>query len=120
MCHIHFVFQVLFKNLGVDMKDITPTSLLENRPRQVEGNPDFSNKDIGASHPPMISEVKSAIVSTPNKVELPVEVASPHTGGHTHLLSQVSICLIFLIWMLAIMISSFFPPFLWHLEFKLI
>ncbi|RVW97169.1 CCR4-NOT transcription complex subunit 1 [Vitis vinifera] len=86
--NLKFDIEVLFKNLGVDMKDITPTSLLENRPRQVEGNPDFSNKDIGASHPPMISEVKSAIVSTPNKVELPVEVASPHTGGHTHLLSQ--------------------------------
>ncbi|WKA05432.1 hypothetical protein VitviT2T_023400 [Vitis vinifera] len=86
--NLKFDIEVLFKNLGVDMKDITPTSLLENRPRQIEGNPDFSNKDIGASHPPMISEVKSAIVSTPNKVELPVEVASPHTGGHTHLLSQ--------------------------------
>ena len=105
-----FYIQVLFKNLGVDMKDITPTSLLENRPRQVEGNPDFSNKDIGASHPPMISEAKSGIVSTLNKVELPVEVANPHTGGHTHLLSKVSICLIFLIWILAIIISFFLFP----------
>ncbi|RVW15225.1 CCR4-NOT transcription complex subunit 1 [Vitis vinifera] len=84
---IPFTSKVLFKNLGVDMKDITPTSLLENRPRQVEGNPDFSNKDIGASHPPMISEVKSAIVSMPNKVELPVEVAILTLVAHTFVIS---------------------------------
>lgn len=93
--YILFVFQVLFKNLSVDLKDMTPTSLLENRLRQVEGNPDFSNKDMGVSHPPMVSEAKSGMISSLNKVELPVEVASPLTGGHTPLLSQVSICLIF-------------------------
>lgn len=92
-----FCVQVLFKNLGVDMKDITPTSLLENQPRQVEGNPDFSNKDLGAPLAPMISEVKTGTVSTLNKVELPVEIANPHTGGHTHLLSQVSTWLRYLI-----------------------
>lgn len=86
-------FQVLFKNLGVDMKDVTPTSLLKDRKREVEGNPDFSNKDVGASQPQLVAEIKSGMVPPVNQVELPLEVAStPNSGGHTHLLSQV--CLV--------------------------
>lgn len=38
--------QVLFKNLGVDMKEVQPTQLLVGRQREIEGNPDFSNKDL--------------------------------------------------------------------------
>lgn len=72
------------------MKDITPTSLLKDRKREIEGNPDFSNKDVGASQPQMISEVKPGIISPLNHVELPVEVASSsNSGGPAHLLSQV-------------------------------
>lgn len=75
------------------MKDVTPTSLLKDRKREIEGNPDFSNKDVGASQPQLVSEIKSGIVSPVNQVELPLEVASPsNSGGHTHLLSQV--CLV--------------------------
>lgn len=85
-------FQVLFKNLGVDLKEITPTSLLKDRRREIEGNPDFSNKDMGASQSQMVAEVKSGIMSPLNQVELPLEVApSSNSGGHTHLLSQVGI-----------------------------
>ena len=51
MLHVVLLFQVLFKNLGVDMKDITPTSLLKDRKREMEGNPDFSNEDVGAPQP---------------------------------------------------------------------
>ncbi|XVF22765.1 hypothetical protein REPUB_Repub12eG0199200 [Reevesia pubescens] len=87
--NLKFDIEVLFKNLGVDMKDITPTSLLKDRKRELEGNPDFSNKDVGASQPQMVAEVKSGIISPLNHVELPLEVASPpNSGGHTHLLSQ--------------------------------
>lgn len=93
-----FQFQVLFKNLGVDMKDITPTSLLKDKKREIEGNPDFSNKDIGASQPQMVPEVKSGIIAPLNHVDLPLEVASPpNTGGPTHLLSQVCTGLVFFI-----------------------
>ena len=84
--------QVLFKNLGVDMKDIAPTSLIKDRKREIEGNPDFSNKDVGASQPLMVPEVKSGIISPLNHVELPLEVASPpNSGVHTHMLSQVRV-----------------------------
>ncbi|XWS35646.1 hypothetical protein CRYUN_Cryun20dG0014500 [Craigia yunnanensis] len=87
--NLKFDIEVLFKNLSVDMKDITPTSLLEDRKRELEGNPDFSNKDVGASQPQMVAEVKSGIISSLNHVELPLEVATPpNSGGHTHLLSQ--------------------------------
>ncbi|KAL4599949.1 hypothetical protein ACB092_11G164000 [Castanea dentata] len=87
--NLKFDIEVLFKNLGVDMKDVTPTSLLKDRKREIEGNPDFSNKDVGASQPQLVSEIKSGIVSPVNQVELPLEVASPsNSGGHTHLLSQ--------------------------------
>ncbi|XP_011033315.1 PREDICTED: CCR4-NOT transcription complex subunit 1-like isoform X2 [Populus euphratica] len=87
--NLKFDIEVLFKNLGVDMKDIAPTSLLKDRKREIEGNPDFSNKDVGASQSQLVPEVKSGIISPLNHVELPLEVASPpNSGGHTHLLSQ--------------------------------
>lgn len=72
------------------MKEITPTSLLKDRKREIDGNPDFSNKDVGASQTQMVAEVKSGIMSSLNQVELPLEVATPsNSGNHTHLLSQV-------------------------------
>lgn len=87
----HFSIQVLLKNLGVDMKDITPTSLLKDRKREVEGNPDFSNKDVGAPQTQIMADIKSGLVPPVNQVELPLEVTNPsNTGAHTHLLSQVS------------------------------
>ncbi|KAJ6675578.1 hypothetical protein OIU85_011707 [Salix viminalis] len=87
--NLKFDIEVLFKNLGVDMKDIAPTSLLKDRKREIEGNPDFSNKDVGASQPQLVPEVKSGIISPLNHVELPLEVASPpNSSGHAHLLSQ--------------------------------
>ncbi|XP_061969230.1 uncharacterized protein LOC133692363 [Populus nigra] len=87
--NLKFDIEVLFKNLGVDMKDIAPTSLLKDRKREIEGNPDFSNKDVGASQPQMLPEVKSGIISPLNHVELPLEGASPpNSGVHAHMLSQ--------------------------------
>ena len=74
----------------MDVKEITPTSLLKDRKREIEGNPDFSNKDVGASQPQMVAEMKSSIMSSLNQVELPLEVATAsNSGNHSHLLSQV-------------------------------
>ncbi|KAG9452304.1 hypothetical protein H6P81_005208 [Aristolochia fimbriata] len=55
--NLKFDIEVLFKNLGVDMKDVKPTSLLKDRAREIEGNPDFSTKD--ATQPQMLTEVDS-------------------------------------------------------------
>jgi len=44
---MQFIFQVLFKNLGVDIKDVNPTHLLKVITKEVEGNLFFFNKDIG-------------------------------------------------------------------------
>ncbi|XP_048431931.1 CCR4-NOT transcription complex subunit 1 isoform X3 [Pyrus x bretschneideri] len=86
--NLKFDIEVLFKNLGVDLKEITPCSLLKDRNRELEGNPDFSNKDIGSSQPQLVADVKSGMLSPLNQVELPVEVAPSNSGSHTHLLSQ--------------------------------
>ncbi|KAF5732911.1 Ccr4-not transcription complex putative isoform 1 [Tripterygium wilfordii] len=87
--NLKFDIEVLFKNLSVDLKELTPTSLLKDRRREVEGNPDFSSKDVGISQPQIVGEVKSGIISQLNHVELPLEVASPpNSSGHTHMLSQ--------------------------------
>ncbi|KAL4353352.1 hypothetical protein GQ457_06G032980 [Hibiscus cannabinus] len=86
--NLKFDIEVLFKNLSVDMKDITPTCLLKDRKREIEGNPDFSNKDVGASQAPMVPE-KSGIISPLNHVDLSLEGASPpNSGGPTQLPSQ--------------------------------
>ncbi|XP_072963541.1 uncharacterized protein [Typha angustifolia] len=74
--NLKFDIEVLFKNLGVDMKEVKPTSLLKDKVRQVEGNPDFSNKDVTSSQPPVIAEVSSGIIPTVNHVELQPEVNS--------------------------------------------
>ncbi|KAL9303652.1 hypothetical protein ACSQ67_020915 [Phaseolus vulgaris] len=87
--NLKFDIEVLFKNLGVDMKDVTPTSLLKDRKREFEGNPDFSNKDVGASQSQMITDIKSGLVPPVNQVELPLEVTNQsNTGAHPHMLSQ--------------------------------
>ena len=89
---------MLFKNLCVDMKDVTPTSLLKDRVREVEGNPDFSSKDFGSSEPQMVGEVKSTTVSTVNQPELLPDSAGPsHPSGPSQILSQVCVIFIFLV-----------------------
>ncbi|KAI3711268.1 hypothetical protein L2E82_41237 [Cichorium intybus] len=88
--NLKFEIEVLFKNLNVDLKEVSPSSLLMDKVREVEGNPDFSNKDVGsAQQQPMVGEVKSSMISSINQVDLPVEVAnSSHPGGHSRILSQ--------------------------------
>ncbi|XP_020538535.1 CCR4-NOT transcription complex subunit 1 isoform X2 [Jatropha curcas] len=85
--NLKFDIEVLFKNLGVDMKDISPTSFLRDRKREIEGNPDFSNKDAGASQPQIVAEVKSGIMSPLNH-DLPLEVVNPPNSAAHTLLSQ--------------------------------
>lgn len=61
-----------------------------DRVREVEGNPDFSNKDVGLAQQPMVGETKSSMVSALNQVELHVEVgSSSHPSGHSRIMSQV-------------------------------
>jgi hypothetical protein len=67
-------FQVLFKNLTVDMKDVKPTSLLKDRLREVEGNPDFSNKDVTTSQTPVVPEVLPGTIPSSTHVELQPEI----------------------------------------------
>ncbi|CAN0892964.1 hypothetical protein LINGRAHAP2_LOCUS17882, partial [Linum grandiflorum] len=66
---------VLFKHLGVDMKDITPTALLKDRKRETEGNPDFFNKDVGPSQLQAVPEIKSGTSSSMN----PEVVSAPNS-----------------------------------------
>ncbi|PWA39966.1 hypothetical protein CTI12_AA567040 [Artemisia annua] len=66
--------QILFKNLDVDMKEVTPSSHLKNKVRIVEGNPNFfkNKKDKVNSN----STVRFVV----NQVKSPVVAA-----GHTHM-----------------------------------
>ncbi|MCL7024149.1 hypothetical protein MKW94_023339 [Papaver nudicaule] len=49
--NLKFDIEVLLKNLGVDVKDVKRVSLFKNRARELEGNPDFSNKDATSTKP---------------------------------------------------------------------
>lgn len=72
------------------MKVVKPTSLLKDRARESQGNPDFSMKDMGASQPQLITETNTGIVSTFNAVDLqPDIISSTQPGAHLNLLSQV-------------------------------
>ncbi|CAN8296001.1 unnamed protein product [Cochlearia groenlandica] len=83
--NLKFDIEVLFKNLGVDLKKVAPTSLLKDRKREVDGNPDFSNKDPGVTQ--MILEPKP--ISPLKQIDLPLDVAnSPNIDAPSKLLSQ--------------------------------
>ncbi|KAF2537557.1 hypothetical protein F2Q68_00018501 [Brassica cretica] len=61
---------------------------IENRKREIDGNPDFRNKDFGVaqgSQPQMIDEFKSENISPQNHVELPT-----NAGVHSKLLPQAT------------------------------
>lgn len=84
------LLQVLFKNLAVDMKDVKPTSLLKDRVRDVEGNPDFSNKDI-TPQAPIIAEVNPGLVPSMNQAELHQEANNTSIAAtHQNVLNQVA------------------------------
>ncbi|KAL5670624.1 hypothetical protein ACJX0J_022845, partial [Zea mays] len=55
-------------------KDVKPTSLLKDRLREVEGNPDFSNKDVTASQTPVVAEVPSGTIPSLTHMEQQPEV----------------------------------------------
>ena len=74
MLNVLLGFQVLFKNLTVDIKDVKPTSLLKDRLREVEGNPDFSNKDVTASQTPVVAEVPSGTIPSLTHMEQQPEI----------------------------------------------
>ncbi|VAH18014.1 unnamed protein product [Triticum turgidum subsp. durum] len=74
--NLKFDIEVLFKNLSVDMKDVKPSSLLKDRTRQLEGNPDFSNKDVTASQIPVVAEVSSGMIPAKNVAEVQPELTS--------------------------------------------
>ncbi|WRX18737.1 CCR4-Not complex component [Theobroma cacao] len=89
--NLKFDIEVLFKNLGVDMKKANPTSLLKNHLCKVEGNPDFSKKDVGASQPPVVTEINSEIKSTLNKVYLQHEIVNTsHSDDQLELASRIA------------------------------
>ncbi|MCL7036133.1 hypothetical protein MKW94_006330, partial [Papaver nudicaule] len=82
--NLKFEIEVLFKTLGVDMKNVKPTSLLKDRSREVEGNPDFSNKDVTATQAIIIPEASAPIRIEPQ----PEIVNSSHPEGHSNALPQ--------------------------------
>jgi CCR4-NOT transcription complex subunit 1 len=58
------------------MKDVKPTSLLKDRLREVEGNPDFSNKDVTASQTPVVAEVPSGTIPSLTHMEPEINITS--------------------------------------------
>ncbi|KAL5652183.1 hypothetical protein ACJX0J_037641, partial [Zea mays] len=68
------ILEAPFQNLTVDIKDVKPTSLLKDRLREVEGNPDFSNKDVTASQTPVVAEVPSGTIPSLTHMEQQPEI----------------------------------------------
>ncbi|XP_024374833.1 uncharacterized protein [Physcomitrium patens] len=92
--NLKFDIEVLFKNLNVDMKEVKPSKLLEGLEREVEGNPDFSNKDpvFSQSPSPALSANNSSqsvtVPSLPQQLDIPPELPIP-TQPATSLASSV-------------------------------
>jgi CCR4-NOT transcription complex subunit 1 len=74
------------------MKDVKPSSFLKDRIRQIEGNPDFSNKDASASQTPVGAEVSSGTIPAKNLVEVQPELSSTSRATSLpNMLNQVDI-----------------------------
>lgn len=90
--NLKFDIEVLFKNLSVDMKDVKVTQLLKGRPREVEGNPDFSNKDVTLAHQPspFATESSSSIAAPMGHVDHSSETTGSvlHTSISSTAISQ--------------------------------
>ncbi|PWA61470.1 CCR4-Not complex component, Not1, C-terminal [Artemisia annua] len=85
--NLKFEIEILFKNLEVDMLEVNPSSLLKNRVRIVEGNPDFANNSSG-SYQKRKDKVtsNSTVRSVLNQVKSPVVAAGPSDqSGNTHM-----------------------------------
>ncbi|KAK1304862.1 hypothetical protein QJS10_CPB11g00341 [Acorus calamus] len=85
--NLKFDIEVLFRNIGVDMKDVKPTSLLKDHVREVEGNPDFSNKDVLVSQRTVVAD-HTGMISTLNQVEFQPAVFSASHPSHANVLAQ--------------------------------
>ncbi|KAJ9563300.1 hypothetical protein OSB04_008460 [Centaurea solstitialis] len=87
--NLKFEIEVLNKNLDMDLKAVTPTSLLEGRVRKFEDNPDFSTKDVGSFQQHIVEEANTTVRSDVNQVELPPEAVGPsYQGDHSHVVYQ--------------------------------
>ncbi|MQM09385.1 hypothetical protein Taro_042254 [Colocasia esculenta] len=87
--NLKFDIEVLFKNLAVDLKDVKPTVLLKDRVRELEGNPDFSTKDMSATQAPIVAEVNTGMIPSLSPVDMQADVSNAsHLGVHPNVLSQ--------------------------------
>jgi CCR4-NOT transcription complex subunit 1 len=72
------------------MKDVKPSSFLKDRIRQIEGNPDFSNKDVSASQTPVVAEVSSGMIPAKKLVEVQPElISTSRSTSLPNMLNQV-------------------------------
>uniref|UniRef100_A0A7I4E1I6 CCR4-Not complex component Not1 C-terminal domain-containing protein n=1 Tax=Physcomitrium patens TaxID=3218 RepID=A0A7I4E1I6_PHYPA len=96
--NLMFDIEVLFKNLNVDVREVKHSKLLEGLEREVEGNPDFSNKDpiFSQSPSPALSASSSAptvpVPSLPQQLDMPPELPSviqPATSLTSSVIAQL-------------------------------
>ncbi|KAJ0836868.1 putative MIF4G-like domain superfamily, CCR4-NOT transcription complex subunit 1 [Helianthus annuus] len=109
--NLTFEIEVLFKNLHVDIKEVKPTTLLEDKSRVTEGNPDFSQ--------PKIVEVKSTSRSAVNQVVLPADVAGPsYQVDLSQIVHQICYLKIFFFIFFFFTFLSYFTLQLWSLHLQ--
>ena len=67
-----------------------PTQLLKGRAREVEGNPDFSNKDLGTAQQQVVTKHTIGSIAPISQVEMQLEVStSRDSTPHPPILDQV-------------------------------
>ncbi|KAI7998756.1 Cell division cycle 20.1, cofactor of APC complex [Camellia lanceoleosa] len=74
-------------NSNVQLWDSTANR--QDRVREVEGNPDFSNKDIGASQPQLVTEINTGIMCTLNQVELQPAISNSSQSSGRNIVENV-------------------------------
>lgn len=77
------------------MKEVKPSKLLENRVRELEGNPDFSNKEpIHAQPPQVASESATSYVavvpSLPQQLDLLLDIPVGNNSATTMTTSAIA------------------------------
>ena len=95
MNNISWFLQVLFKNLNVDMKEVKPSKLLENRVRELEGNPDFSNKEPIHAQPAQVASESTTpyvavVPSLPQQLDLLLDIPAGNNSATTMTTSAIA------------------------------
>lgn len=91
--NLKFEIEVLCKNLGIELKEIEPSTVLHKRMKPVfEGNPDFNVKSsqsmaasVAKKHPPQAQKPQQPAGKSADASNIPLDTVIPNLAAYVHI-----------------------------------